>query len=149
MGRLKSDPEVRFFSKIVDTSGCWLWGGGKNPEGYGRFFMDGRHIGPHRYSYELFQGKIPEGYYLDHLCRVPSCVHPNHLEPVTNRENQRRGNNVTKRKKNGLPMGIRRHGRKYKARIMVDGKNYYLGLYHSVDQAEKALTDHSGSRFGT
>ena len=28
---------------------------------------------------------------LDHLCRVPGCVNPFHLEAVTNEENIRRG----------------------------------------------------------
>lgn len=29
---------------------------------------------------------------MDHLCRRPSCVNPEHLEPVTRSENLRRGN---------------------------------------------------------
>jgi hypothetical protein len=30
--------------------------------------------------------------HLDHLCRNPRCVNPDHLQPVTNFENARRGN---------------------------------------------------------
>lgn len=45
----------------------------------------------HRVVYERFVGPIPEGYVLDHLCRVPGCVCPTHLEPVTQRENILRG----------------------------------------------------------
>lgn len=45
----------------------------------------------HRYSYERAEGPVPAGLELDHLCRVRSCVNPEHLEPVTHRENMRRG----------------------------------------------------------
>lgn len=36
-----------------------------------------------------FVGPITDGLELDHLCNVPSCVNPDHLEPVTHAENMR------------------------------------------------------------
>lgn len=44
----------------------------------------------HRAVYELLVEPIPEGLTIDHLCRVPLCVNPSHLEPVTMAENIRR-----------------------------------------------------------
>lgn len=44
----------------------------------------------HRITYRLFVGSIPEGLHLDHLCNTPACCNPDHLEPVTAAENQRR-----------------------------------------------------------
>jgi hypothetical protein len=41
--------------------------------------------------YEQHFGSIPENLELDHLCRNPACVRPDHLEPVTHLENLRRG----------------------------------------------------------
>jgi hypothetical protein len=41
--------------------------------------------------YELVVGPIPDGLEIDHLCRVPSCCNPEHLEAVTHAENMRRG----------------------------------------------------------
>jgi hypothetical protein len=34
---------------------------------------------------------VPTGLHLDHLCGNRSCVRPDHLEPVTQRENTLRG----------------------------------------------------------
>lgn len=71
----------------VDGGGCWLWTGATNGVGYGRL---GRQY-VHRLSYTHFVGEIPDGLQLDHLCRVPLCCNPDHLEPVTIGENVRRG----------------------------------------------------------
>lgn len=88
----------RFMSKIQKTdSGCWEWTGCHNSSGYGEFVRGSRRDGTrrtiraHRYAYEHFVGKIPDGLELDHLCRNRTCVRPDHLEAVTHRENIRRG----------------------------------------------------------
>jgi hypothetical protein len=44
----------------------------------------------HVVIYEAFVGPIPEGWTVDHLCYVPRCCNPNHLEAVTRAENSRR-----------------------------------------------------------
>ena len=75
----------------VTESGCWLWLGNCNPKGYGRFMRQGKTFMAHRASYEVHRGPIPEGLQLDHLCRVRCCINPDHLEPVTARENVMRG----------------------------------------------------------
>ncbi|MEE8234211.1 MAG: HNH endonuclease signature motif containing protein [Gammaproteobacteria bacterium] len=45
----------------------------------------------HRVSYEMENGLVPKGLELDHLCRVRNCVNPQHVEPVTHKENCQRG----------------------------------------------------------
>ena len=85
----------RFFDKVImlRDSGCWLWVGCKNKNGYGLFKNDNnKTITAHRTSYEHWNGVIPKGLVMDHLCRVRHCVNPDHLEAVTQRENCRRGN---------------------------------------------------------
>lgn len=79
----------------ISDGGCWIWNGAKSPEGYGRlpspiFGTDYTH----RYQYILRYGEIPNGKMLDHRCRVRICCNPEHLEPVTNAENLRRGVNA-------------------------------------------------------
>lgn len=83
--------EERFWAKVKKTDTCWLWTGSCTA-GYGQFGIGGRKkMRVHRYAYELLVGPIPEGLVLDHLCRVRNCVNPDHLEPVTDRENRARG----------------------------------------------------------
>lgn len=86
----------RFCAKFTvgNRANCWLWHGAKMKDGYGNFKAAGRFVRAHRYAYELLVGPIPEGLVLDHLCRVPLCVNPSHLEPVTRRENVLRGETV-------------------------------------------------------
>lgn len=73
-------------------NGCWIWTAALNNHGYGTTVgVDKRHAYAHRLSYELHVGPIPDGMSLDHLCRTPACVNPDHLEPVTQRENVLRG----------------------------------------------------------
>ena len=80
------------FSESYSAEGdCWIWTGTVSMYGYGRFWQDGVEHLAHRWAYQNFVGLIPEGLELDHLCRNRSCVNPEHLEPVTARENQDRG----------------------------------------------------------
>ena len=94
MSKYHLDPAVRFWAKVNKTNACWLWVGGKARGGYGQFRLGGM-VAAHRFSYELLVRPIPAGFTIDHLCRTPACVRPDHLEPVTLRENIRRGNSVT------------------------------------------------------
>lgn len=80
---------ARFWSKVDASGDCWIWLGAKG-RGYGHLSAGGRFVGAHRMAYELLVGPIPTGLEIDHLCRNPPCVNPDHLEPVTVRENQRR-----------------------------------------------------------
>ncbi len=71
--------------------GCWIWTACKTRLGYGKSCFKGKLWGAHRLVFTLLRGDIPKGLVLDHLCRNPSCVNPDHLEPVTHGENLRRG----------------------------------------------------------
>ena len=82
-----------FFSKVDANGCCWEWNGARDRRNYGVSSRpEGRGAGrAHRISYEILVGPIPAGLVLDHLCRNPPCVNPDHLEPVTNHENLKRG----------------------------------------------------------
>lgn len=96
-------PEDRFWLRVErdgpipehrpNLGHCWLWTGARNDLGYGRFYVGpGELTQAHRFAYELLVGPLPNGLVPDHLCRVPPCVRPSHLEVVTSRENTVRGN---------------------------------------------------------
>lgn len=93
MGPSEFTPEIlaKFWMGVKRNGGCWEWQGSLT-RGYGtfapkRFVL----LRAHRVAYELLRGSIPDGLELDHLCKNPSCVNPQHLEPVTHAENCRRG----------------------------------------------------------
>ncbi len=103
----------RFFDKVIEgADGCWLWTGAKTKRenGYGCVVVEKRRYVAHRWLYEQFVGSIPDALTLDHLCRVRLCVNPDHLEPVTQRENTLRGVGLTAQQarqtqcKNGHPL---------------------------------------------
>lgn len=96
----------RFWSKVdkngpvpahrPDLGPCWIWKGATNGPGYGYFYLgmiDGKQVkeGAHRFVYCICVGPLKDKQEPDHLCRVPACCNPSHLESVTRRENLRRG----------------------------------------------------------
>lgn len=77
-----------FYNK--NKEGCWVWNRGIS-NGYGGIHINGKYRVAHRVVYELLKGPIPKNLTLDHLCRNRACINPNHLEPVTMKENILRG----------------------------------------------------------
>jgi hypothetical protein len=76
-------------------NGCWEWITAKRSNGYARFV---ERVGEeritwlaHRYAYTALVSPIPDGLVIDHLCRAPWCVNPEHLEAVPHRINTLRG----------------------------------------------------------
>ena len=91
----------RLLRRVSKTDSCWLWTGALNVSGYGIVLINGKAGLAHRAMYELMIGPIPNELQLDHLCHVAcrggtSCIHrrcvnPQHLQPVSQGVNVRRG----------------------------------------------------------
>lgn len=77
-----------FWALVEKTDGCWNWLGAKNPDGYGRFWFEGRTRVAHHIPM-IFRGETPPKYPMtaDHLCRNRGCVRPDHLRIVHQRTN--------------------------------------------------------------
>lgn len=85
-----NDRQRANFEAMVATepnTGCWLWTGYVNQDGYGHFNIGGRIEKAHRVAYSDAKGEIPSGYLVLHKCDQPSCVNPDHLRIGTDVEN--------------------------------------------------------------
>lgn len=74
---------------------CMLWAGSLNSKGYAQVSVkvNGKWTVRtlHRELYYVEKDDVADGFVLDHLCSNRSCINTDHLEPVTNAENLRRG----------------------------------------------------------
>jgi hypothetical protein len=111
--------------EVDPETGCWLWTQHCNVKSrYGIITVDGKQLYVHRVSWSVFKGPIPKGKHIDHVfdkgCRHRHCFWPEHLEPVTQQENnKRRGKSVT----------VCVHGHKYTSNntyIRPNGKRYCI-----------------------
>ncbi len=85
----KQTSEQRFWKKVEKGQNheCWLWIGLCNNKGYGQININGKHILTHRFSREIYFGKISQELCVLHKCNNPPCVNPNHLYLGTNKDN--------------------------------------------------------------
>lgn len=81
-------PEIA--DRLRDTTCCIIYDGPRDSDGYGLFSPpDGGSQRVHRFVYKRLFGD-PGPLTVDHLCYVPSCLEPEHMEAVPQEENTRR-----------------------------------------------------------
>jgi hypothetical protein len=93
--RIKRDP----------LSGCWIWQGRPNAQGYGQVTIRPQRTQlAHRFAWGLRHGPIPRGAFLCHRCDERRCVNPDHLFLGTHATNM--ADRKAKRAAMTAPLGL-------------------------------------------
>lgn len=93
-----------FWSRVDKntTTGCWLWLGALDKDGYGvatRNYVTWR---AHKLVWIVIEKKlVPNGFHLHHTCKTKNCVNPEHLRCVNPREHS----NLIEHTKTHCPRG--------------------------------------------
>jgi hypothetical protein len=64
---------------IDPASGCWIWNGSTNDNGYGTILLNYNVLLAHRVWYVVHVGPTEHDKWVLHRCDNPPCVNPDHL----------------------------------------------------------------------
>lgn len=112
--------------------------GTKRRNGYIYVHVDGKITAAHRVVWEMHNGSIPDGMYVDHINHIRDDNRIENLRLVTKIDNAW---NITKKKNNTSGVtGVcwNRKKNKWRAQITIFKRNIRLGEFNSFDMAVKA-----------
>lgn len=136
----------RFLSKIEKDpfSNCINWIASLSAGRVGQFKVAGKMLKAHRVSYVFFNGVLSNDLEINHKCRNPKCIAPDHLEALTREQHNivdrdlitaGRRKLAKLKKLSSFPEGVSNNGKNYKAEIKWKGVKKYLGTFSTISQA--------------
>ena len=129
---------VEQFWSLADRSagpdGCWLWNGATKDTGYGVY----RARNAHRVAYEIATGRDLGSLHIDHVCHTINCVNPEHLRPVTAKQNMENLSGAHRDSKTGV-RGVKYASGAYRATVRHNGRDYNVGRFPTLEAAAEAV----------
>lgn len=113
--------------------------------GYRVIGLNGRQYLAHRLAFAIMMGRWPKRF-LDHRNRKRGDNRWRNLREADDSSNQI---NRRLQKSNTLGVkGVKRNRRKFESRLWVNGKQRYLGLFATLEEAAKAYQTAAAEEFG-
>lgn len=129
----------RLSARAEETAdGCLVWTGSKVSHGYGIILIEGKATSVHRVAYREYNGDIPQGMSIDHICGTKLCIRPEHLRLATTKQN---GENLTRLHKNNTS-GYRgvwwnKRNSSWTASVKHNGKYHNKYNFEDIEEANK------------
>lgn len=143
-------PEEAFELRTTPgENGCIEWTGSRQ-RGYGQMRYQGKTCLAHRVAWELVNGPIPDGLFLNHKCWNPSCVNVEHLEVVNNSENMAYRPGPQKNNTSGVRnVWFRKSTGKWYTDVTWNGVKHRTGPWDSIEDAAEDAARLRSEVFGS
>lgn len=123
-----------------EASGCLVWTGRINKDGYGQISIEGHAYNASRAAWVLAHGPLPGAIKVDHLCHNQSCVELSHLRAATHQQNMANRRGPHKQNTSGFRgVTYNKAWGKYVGSVHCKGKAHYCGGFDSAEEADYAV----------
>lgn len=146
-----ASPEDSFKARTVWRGDCLIWTGGTSggEEVYGRIWVDGGHVGAHRYAWEREHGTIPEGMVVDHKDHCSTlCCNVAHLRLASRKNNTQHLTGPPKNNTSGHRNVSPRPNGTYQVQIGKEYIKYNFGTYTTIEEATRVAEEKRLELFG-
>ena len=110
--------------------------------GYLRVFVSSNNQRTHHFVHNVialcYFGEKPEGYQTDHINSIKTDNRVENLQYITPQQNYQKRKTMNGRNIKGYT--LKKNGT-YEAQIAIDNKSFYLGSFHTEEEARQAYID--------